>query len=220
MLISLSAKQKVTDYLWYKFGGIRTVRFDNAHKSYDLEIDAKDKFGIKFGKKNFYLVHADDTDILFKLKPADARKIISKSIGFSGKIGKVKVSPGLHGKDNPGGIDKTKAPIHSTPIQQSNAGEDKDLTKTFQKIRFPGLKKIEYILTQRPVPGEVYQYYDVTASLLAYRRKNRIPVTEKGAWAYDLEAIVEKTINGIDVEIGYVKHKGETKQVMVVVEVE
>lgn len=220
-LITVSAKAKLTDYLWYKFGGKRTVKFPNANRVYDLEIDAGDRFGIKFGKKYFYLLHEDDPEIVFKLKPDEARRIITKSKGYKGKINRVAVEPGLHGTDSPKMNTKPIAPVHSAPVKQrAVAGEDKELTKMLQKVRFPGLAKTSYILTQRPLPGEVYHYYDVTDSLTAYRRKNRLKVTERGDFNKDLEQTVEKAIRGLDVEIGYVKHKGKLKQVLVVVELE
>mgnify|MGYP000344956893 CR=1 FL=1 len=221
VLISISAKPKIADYLWYKFEGKRKVMFPKANRTYDLEIDAGDRFGIKFGKKHFYLLHEDDPEILFKIKPDEGRRLISKSRGYKGKINKVNVESGLHGKDSPKMNSKPVAPVHSAPVKQSaNPGEDKELTKLMQKVRFPGLSKMSYILTQRPVPGEVYHYYDVTDSLTAYRRKHRLKVTERGDFNDDLEQTVEKAVRGLDVEIGYVKHKGKLKQVLVVVELE
>lgn len=220
-LISISAAPKITDYLWYTFDGKRKVKFENSHKHYDLEIEPKERFGIKFGRKSIYLLHEDDPEIQFKLDPPLAKKLVEKSKGFKGKIKGKAVQPGVHGADAKLSGKPKRAPVHSAPLAQPvKMGEDKELTKELAAVRFPGLKRIEYILTQRPVPGEVYQYYDVSQSLLAYRRKHKIPVSEKGDWAKELEDTVESKLKGIDVEIGYVKHQNKIKHVLVVVNLE
>lgn len=219
MLTLSAAKIKLTDYSWYKFEGKRKAKFENAHKDYDLEVEPNEKYGIKLGKKYFYLVHQDEPTLEFKLVPKMARNLIGRSVGFSGKIGKVKVKAGIYGSDASKAAAKPNpAPVHSTPFQAVALVENPKLTKQLREVKFPGLKRIKYILTQRPIEEEVYQYYDVTESLIAYRRKHKLKINDYGFFRRDLEDTVEAAIPGLDVEIGYVKHDDQIKQVLVVIE--
>jgi hypothetical protein len=210
---------EVKNFRWYKFDGVRTVKFASAHKSYDLEIEKGEVFGIRLDKKKVHVLHRDDPSILFKVDPKLIKKVIEKSNGFRGNIDGVKVEAGRQGKDmraqsKPVG----SAPKHSTPIQDANPMvEDKALTRKVKSVKFPGLRSAEWVLTQPDVDGETpAHYYNVDRTLVNYRRKNSLKVNEYGDWADELAATVENAIAGTYCEAGSVKHEGKLIQILVI----
>lgn len=224
MLISLSAKAKVTDFQWYTFEGTRRVLIENANRYYDLEITKGEHFGLKLGRTHFWLAQVEEESgdvIKFKLEPKEARRIVEKSKGFSGKIGKIKVQPGTHGKERKAsGKPSGTAPVSSAPTPGGVPRENKVLTKAVNKIKFPGAAKITHVMTQRAIEGEIYHYYDISDTLPGYRRKHKLNVRETGDWAKDIEASAEKAIKKIDAEIGTVRWKGKLIRVMAILELE
>lgn len=224
MLVSLSAKAKVTDFEWYTFQGTRRVLIENANRYYDLEITKGEHFGLKLGRTHFWLAQVEEESgevIKFKLEPKDARRIVEKSNGYGGKIGRIKVEPGNYGQERKAsGKPSGSTPTNATPLPGSVPREKKELTAAVKKIKFPGMSKTKHVLTQRAIEGEIYHYYDISDTLPAYRRKHRLTVRETGNWAKDIETAAEKQIKKIDAEIGTVRWKGKLIRVMVILELE
>jgi hypothetical protein len=194
------------------------VKFDGAHKSYDLEIEKGEVFGIRLDKKKVHVLHRDDPSILFKVDPKLIKRVIDKSNGFRGKVDGVKVEAGRQGKDMRAQSKPTgSAPKHSTPTQEIPMVEDKALTRKIQSVKFPGLKSAKWFLTQPDVDGKtpVY-YYNVDKTLVNYRRKHSLKVNEYGDWSDELAATVENAIVGTYCEAGSVKHEGKLMQILVI----
>ena len=210
----------VKDFRWYKFDGVRTVAFDNAHKNYDLEIEKGDVFGIRLVGKKVHIVHRDDPTIVFKADPKFVKRVIDKSNGFRGKVEGTKVEPGMQGKDiraqgKP--LGKSSAPKHSKPIRTKPLVENKALTRKLKTVKFPGLRNAKWYLTQPDVDGETpVHFYDVSNTLVNYRRKHGIPANETGDWADELGATVEQAIPGTYCEAGTVKENGKLMQVLAI----
>jgi hypothetical protein len=224
MWISLSLKYKISDFHWYTFQGSRSVTLDNANKKYDLELSKGEVYGLRLGKTHFWIAQFDDESgelIEFKLIPKEARRIVDKSNGYSGKVNNKKVVAGIYGKDSSTTGKPTKnIPSHATPIKNSKPTENKLLTQSIKKVKFPGLSKIKHVLSQKAVEGELYHYYNISDTVSPYRRKHKLNVRQLGNWASDLEDVVEKTLGSIDVEIGTVRWKGDLIKVMVVIQLE
>ena len=224
MLVSLSAKAKATDFQWYTFEGTRRVLIENANRYYDLEITKGEHFGLKLGRTHFWLAQVEEESgdvIKFKLEPKDARRIVDKSKGFSGKIGKTKVEPGHYGKERKAsGKPLSTIPKSSAPLPGGVPKESRTLTKAVNKIKFPGAAKIKHVMTQRAIEGEIYHYYDISDTLPGYRRKHKLTIKETGNWAKEIEAAAEKSIKNIDAEIGTVRWKGKLIRVMAILELE
>ena len=153
MLVSLSAKAKVSDFQWYTFEGTRKVLIENANRHYDLEITKGEHFGLKLGRTHFWLAQVEEESgdvIKFKLEPKKARLIVEKSKGFSGKIGKTKVQPGTFGKERKAsGKPLGTTPTSAAPLPGGVPRENKVITKAVNKIKFPGAAKITHVMTQR-----------------------------------------------------------------------
>jgi hypothetical protein len=210
----------VKDYRWYKFDGVRTVTFDNAHKNYELEIEKGEVFGIRVVKNKIHILHRDDPTIVFKADPKFVKRVVDKSNGFRGKVGNTKVEPGMQGKDvkqlsKP--LGNSSAPKHARVLTQQPMVEDKAITRKLQSVKFPGLKSAKWYLTQPDVDGETpVHFYDVTKTLLNYRRKHGLKVNEEGDWADELGATVEQAIPGTYCEAGTVKENGKLMQVLAI----
>lgn len=211
MLIMLSAaKPKISGYGWYKFGGIRTVKLLEHNRSFELELEKGEVFGVRLGKKYFYLVEKSAPKVEFRLTPKEARAIINKSKGWSGKVVGVKVKAGVYGKDSGKPDNKGGAPTPPINVsQESGLREDKALTSALKKVKFPGVKGLTFIKIIKVVDSEIYHFYDATSTLKAYRRKHGISIKEKGNWAIDIEEAIESQIPKVDAELSTVRFKGK-----------
>jgi hypothetical protein len=102
MFTSCSATSKTKldpqKYKWYVYDG-RTATFD-VGPEYDMELKKGDKFGIKRASGSYFLIDGSYLYVQFKLKPFDAKRILTNSKSYSGKIGRVNVVAGQDaGKD-------------------------------------------------------------------------------------------------------------------------
>jgi hypothetical protein len=97
MLVSISAA-KVELYEWFTYYG-RKKSFENHHSKYDLNLEPKDKFGIRKVGSNFKLIDSADVSVLFTLTEKEASFLIKKSKGFGGKVNGTNVKKGAGGLD-------------------------------------------------------------------------------------------------------------------------
>tara|TARA_Y100001963_G_scaffold127143_1_gene180308 strand:- start:3964 stop:4608 length:645 start_codon:yes stop_codon:yes gene_type:complete len=208
----------IQKFRWYKFDGIRTVRFERAHKQYDLEIEKGDVFGIRVARNKIQLLHSDETSITFKVDAKEIKRVIDKSNGFKGKVDGERVLPGTQGKDmRAQSKPKGKAPKHTTPLDMPELREQKQLSVNIRKVKFPGIKSAKWLTAQLDIDGETpIHYYDVKSTLLNYRRKMSLPVGKYGDWADELAATVENAIPGVYCEAGTVRYQGNLVHVLVV----
>tara|TARA_B100000700_G_scaffold101966_1_gene114964 strand:+ start:16721 stop:17518 length:798 start_codon:yes stop_codon:yes gene_type:complete len=99
--ISAATKRDPRKYRWLEYGGRKaTLHLTGSDKEeYEVEFLKGEKFGIKSHRGHVYVLHEDERSVQFKLKPADAKRIIENSKGYEGKIGRYKVLPYDGGKD-------------------------------------------------------------------------------------------------------------------------
>lgn len=93
---SLSATSKKRDpqkYKWYTLAKGK-AKFDSAHKTFELELNKGEKFGLKFYRGSYFLLDASDLYVQFKLSVEEGKKLIAASKPFSGKVGGKKVEGG------------------------------------------------------------------------------------------------------------------------------
>lgn len=106
MLISLSAVS-LDKYEWYRYHGKRPKTFDSHNKHHELEIQTKDRFGVrKYGTK-FKVVDLTDPSVVFTLEKKEVQTLIKRSKGYKGTLRGTKLTPGVGGLD---GQRKAKAP--------------------------------------------------------------------------------------------------------------
>lgn len=220
LMVSESAKKrKPSDYLWYKYIGTRTRKYHDHNPMYDLDLERKETFGIRVGRKYSYLVPEDMPDTEFRLSMKETKLLLDNSQGWSGKVGRTKVQAGKKGMDV-SGAPKQQGAVDYEPERSNTKEETSDLTKSVKSIKFPGMGRVKHLTTQRTLLGEVYHYYDVTATLNAYRRKHGLPVDREGDWAIELEQAVEKANSNLDAEISSMRYKGDFIRVMSISEEE
>jgi hypothetical protein len=226
-LESLSQRKTgILSYAWYQFEGKRNAKFLNHNKRYDLEIEPKEKFGVKPMRGGKYeLIESSAPRIKFVLTQKEVFNLIKRCKTFAGKIQGRSVKNSLRGlpggKDTDNKLNPSKGVTSVTvPVQNMHTPrEDPELTKKLQAVKYPGMKKVTFIKAQEMLPGEVYYYYDAVSTLRSYRRRNRIPRGETGGWAKELERTVEKQIRNIDAEVGTATIAGQTRNLLVIINV-
>jgi hypothetical protein len=90
------ADKNVADYGWYRYSGTRAKKYNNHHRSIDLEIENGEKFGIRYSPrtKSVMLVYFDLLTEEFKLSEREAKLLIKNSKPFGGQVNKIKVTRG------------------------------------------------------------------------------------------------------------------------------
>lgn len=213
LFISLSAKQKdVTKYEWYRFQGQRQARFYNHHRTYDLDLEKGEVFGVRAARGFIGLVPQDALDVEFKLSFEEFEKLVKRCKGFAGKVDGKKVQKGLRGKDGRT-PNKTASASPAPPTSSSpkpSATEDPQLTKFIQSLPWRGAKTAMHVHAEEVFGREIYHFYDVSTMLNSYRRKHSLTKPEMGSFAIELERLVEKAAQGdIDAEVGMTKYQGK-----------
>ncbi len=97
---SAAAKVKLDPlkYKWYVYDG-RPAQF-KVSDEFDFELKKGEIFGLKKVKGTYFLLDGSYLYVQFKLKEADAKRILNNSKSYSGKVGRVSVQPGTEaGKD-------------------------------------------------------------------------------------------------------------------------
>jgi len=124
MFISLSAAA-LDKYEWYTFEGKRAVSFKNHHKSHELILMPKDRFGVRTYANKIRVVDITDPSSVFILSDKEVNRIIGRSKGFSGRVKGVKLKAGQGGLDVP--IKKVAPPKIKVPtkVKENTAGPRK-----------------------------------------------------------------------------------------------
>lgn len=102
MYIGIAAsKRDPRKYRWMEYDGRKAVLHVKGSDKDDYEVEflKGERFGVKFYRGSVFVLHEDAMNVQFKLKPADAKRIIENSKGYEGKIGRTKVMPYDGGKD-------------------------------------------------------------------------------------------------------------------------
>ncbi len=211
VFISLSAKPKnPANYEWYKFEGQRQARYYNHHKTFDLDIEKGEVFGVRVGRGFIGLVPQDALDIEFKLRFEEFEKLVKRCKGFGGKVDGVAVQKGLRGKDGRTPSRKGSPPSVPTSSSKPDVVEDQQLTQLIQSLPWRGAKTSMHVHAERVFGREIYHFYDVTTMLNAYRTKHKLSKPDMGLFVKDLEKLVEKTSQGeVDAEVGMTKFQGK-----------
>lgn len=192
---------------WYEYTGRRKLTFENCHPEYDLEITKGEKFGVKATKSRYYVVSEDDPSIVFKLDKDQFAILIEKTIGWSGKVGNVKVNP-------------APAPTNEkTNPKRSGIREDKKLTERLIKTNLAGIQGIKFLFAQEMLPGEMYHYYDAESVLRAYQESKGLNRLAYGQWDKECESKVERKDPSLDVEFGSAKIDGKLHHMLVVIHI-
>tara|TARA_B100000700_G_scaffold88627_1_gene99967 strand:- start:82855 stop:83928 length:1074 start_codon:yes stop_codon:yes gene_type:complete len=138
-----SAKKKdPTKYAWYQITRGK-VKLDNHHKTFEVELSKGEKFGLKRYRNDFFLIDEDDLTIQFKLSAEEAKEVVRRSKGFSGKIDGKDVNPGVFefdgqppkGHKKPGPKPKTKTPAAKTRGKSQAAKARTQATKVNKLLR-------------------------------------------------------------------------------------
>lgn len=76
----------IQQMFWYRYLGQQPVSLPEAHADYDVEIDSRELFGLRYHKKKFFLVHQDLLDEELPIKEHDVKILIDGSRKYTGKI--------------------------------------------------------------------------------------------------------------------------------------
>lgn len=223
LMLSLSASKKTeADYKWYKYTGKKPLMFKNVHRTYDLDFDQNDRFGVLATKSKVVVVHESDVSIQFKFEPKVLKRLLDASKPYKGKVNGKPVLPGPEQLDTlvkvskPDAQPKAAAPTGTSPFK-SQIREDKLVTSKLQKIKVPGMNKIKFLFAQEMLPGEVYYYYDAEPVLRQYQDKKGLQPLAYGKWEDDSERAVEKLDRTVDVEFGSARIDGKLYHLMSVI---
>lgn len=106
MFVSIAAVA-LGKYEWFRFHGKRTTKVKAYHRSLELALEPKDKFGIrKYGTK-YKMVDLSDPKSVFTLEEEEAKRILRRSKGFRGTYKGIRLAAGKGGLDS---AYKAKAP--------------------------------------------------------------------------------------------------------------
>lgn len=175
LLAEAATKRTPKDYEWYKFGGKRSVKIPDGHKSYSMEIEPNECFGIRKRGKLIYLVDQNDYDIEFKLTSVQASSLLKRSKGWSGKVGRYTVSAGsFAAQDKPANTLTDKEPPKPSPRVTVNSSrkpnvDDPKIRAVMKSTKIPGIERAALLFSEEVLPGEWYYYYDLTLCLEKYK---------------------------------------------------
>lgn len=141
-------------YKWYVYDG-RPAQF-KVSAEFDFELKKGEIFGLKKVKETYFLLDGSYMYVQFKLKEADAKRILNNSKSYSGKVGRVSVQPGTEaGKDRKRLIvdDLVEVRCDSSMLQEMWY----DKKNKILYVKFPN--------------GAEWKYMDVTAEEVAVLEK-------------------------------------------------
>ena len=149
MFISISAAA-LSKYKWFTYQGKRAVSFKNHHKTHELVLQPKDRFGVRTYAGKLRVVDIADPSTVFVLSEKEVRRIVGRSKGYSGRVKGEKLVAGEGGLDSPaktgskGGktprAKQDKAPRKTRVYRPDGEYTDYD-PKYFPEIKMPPDKK-------------------------------------------------------------------------------
>lgn len=227
-----SAKKKdPTKYAWYQITRGK-VKLDNHHKTFEVELSKGEKFGLKRYRNDFFLIDEDDLTIQFKLSAEEAKEVVRRSKGFSGKIDGKDVNPGVfefdgqppkgHKKPGP----KPKNSSNPKKPQSKDRKRGQRSTKSRQKpqtkaIKHPGLEIPQGQTPKQDKQGENLKRItekDITPTLKKFGLKLERVAGSPSDWAatttVDAKTIrtIKDTFQNAGWEIDYRKGGSKTRR--------
>lgn len=142
-LISLSAYDP-KEFRWLTFTGVRPATLTKGKAV--LELKTGSVYGFTMYRRGFfYIVSKSDLDVRYSVKADDMRRLLARSSGYEGRVGRKVVENG-----KPASTVKTdvKAVVQDPPkvgAKQARQGEPTDYTALIRKSGLPEPQTIRYI---------------------------------------------------------------------------
>lgn len=96
-LISESAVQDVTKYVWFKYSESKRAMFNKHNRWNKITVEQGDVIGFKQNgrdKEAYSMIAKEDPNIVFKLNKREVARVINNSKPYRGKVLGIKVQPG------------------------------------------------------------------------------------------------------------------------------
>lgn len=216
LFVSLSKrlpKVKIEDCLWYRFGGKRKVLLENDE--FEARIDPNDVYGMKRVKDDFYVILADDPEYVFPVQGDALRSLLNRSKAFRGLVSGIKVKTDASAPNRGMGMERGKG--GGAYVVAPKRGEDADLTKAVRTINLPGASTISFMSVVTLPSGDVYTYYDASATYPEFDPKAR--GQDHTAWEDKIEKAAVRALKtrGLIIGAHIMKNKGEKIPTLILV---
>jgi hypothetical protein len=206
------------DYSWFRVQeGTPDRLFDDHNRSYELNLAAKDVFGVRKGRTNiYYVVDKSDPDLLFKLSEKEVTEILRTAKPYRGSVNNVKAGPTdpklLELLEPVSGL-RTDVPENVADVGNFAAfyqpsAFSRDMSIVFGKTRQDVLTKVEDALkTQQGVPlafpfNTTKVSGDLQKALVAYKGKVRVTI----APAIVKKWVADNSIEQVSFTSDFTKH--------------
>ncbi len=157
ILVSTSGQYDPKEFRWVRFTGVRPVTFKKGRVEFELKSGSV--YGFKLFRRGvFYIIDKNDLDVRFTVTADSLRKLMNRSEGYEGRVGRVKVENG-----------KVKSKLVQDPeakeekvkhtATQVKPYEPKDLSVLLRKMQVPDAKTIKYIGHKRSLTDYDVEYY-------------------------------------------------------------
>ena len=173
-------KELADKFRWFKYEGTQELEFkaEFNHPDYILDIKRNGIVGLREYGKKYWCVHANDPDIVFRLRRNEYTRVIDNCKGWSGKVGRTKVKAGIGGKDNiqklPDVAPSNSAKPHTGSLVVSADGKPPmpkrglKAVKNMDVSESSNLRKVQYDPNTKTMyvefrSGAVWAYEGVTA---------------------------------------------------------
>lgn len=191
ILISTSSQYSPKDFRWVRFSGVRPITFKKGKVSIELKTGSVFGF-MMFRRGLFYIISKDEMDVRFPISANDMRLLLNKSIGYEGRIQRLKVE---NGKPASTLKPNTEATVPKEPkytATQAKANEPKAYSTLLRKLDIENAKTIKYIGHKKSLTdNDVEYYFDVS----------KVAAGLGPRWESKLETMALKLIKA-DVTIG------------------